>query len=537
MTLRQTGAWGTAAWALVAAMVAPAAWGGYREGMDALGARDSIKARVEFEKEPDNPKAVYELARMARQGLGAPRDDVRATALLRRAAELGHAEARVDLAYALGNGTGVAKDSAEALKLLTALVEAGNPEAMVVLTKVWRFGWWDVPRDEARSTDMARRAMDAGDDEGRMFYAVSLVEGIGVAKDEAKGAELMRTGAERGHLESQVEWARMLTFGSGVAKDEVAGTAMYLKAAERDNRSAQYSVGIAYLRGRGIARDERAAVRWIDASARQGWVWAQIQLADMFRNGQVVPRLRNEAFYWYSVAARSTNAAGAERASQLRAGMARDMTDSEIARVQARVDAFRAQPGFKPRSTALAPPSRTDRFELGGASVRVPLPKGYINGWQTVDFMFQAFPNDPDLRPWLLVMNSQEDTDRMKLGLPGGLRAVEISRHLPDDSVKVTPTLFAEVKAQLRAQVDSGVSGGRFRLESTVVDDDRSWAIVRSGVGESPRFDGVGLVLVKEKVLLLAFTGFNREQRGELVTLVRSVLEDVISANKPGFFN
>lgn len=537
MKLRQTGARRTAAWALMAILAAPAAWGGYREGMDALGARDSIKARVEFEKEPDNPKAVYELARMARQGLGAPRDDVRATTLLRRAAELGHAEAKVDLAYALGNGTGVAKDSAEALKLLTALAETGHAEALVVLTKVLRYGWWDVPKDEARSTEMARRAMDAGDDEGRMFYALALVDGIGLPKDEAKGAELMRTGAERGHMESQVEWARMLTFGAGVAKDEVAGTAMYLKAAERDNRLAQYSVGVALLRGRGIARDERAAVRWIDASARQGWVWAQMQLADMFRNGQVVPRLRNEAFFWYSVAARSTNTTAAERASQVRAGMARDMTDLDIARVQARVDAFRPQPGFKPRSASLAPPSRTDRFELGGASLRVSLPKGYINGWQSVDFMFQAFPNDPDLRPWLLVMNSQEDTDRMKLGLPGGLRAVEISRHLPDDSIKVTPTLFSEVKAQFRSQVDSGVSGGRFRLESTVVDDEKSWAIVRSGIGENPRFDGVGLVLVKEKVLFVAFTGFNREQRGELIALVRSVLEDVISSNRTGFFN
>ena len=70
-----------------------------------------------------------------------------------------------------------------------------------------------------------------------------------------------------------------------------------------------------------------------------------------------------------------------------------------------------------------------------------------------------------------------------------------------------------------------------------MVDDDKSWAIVRSGVGDSPRFDAVALVLVKEKVLLLAFTGFTREQEGDLSTLVPSVLEDVLSANRGGFFN
>ena len=527
---------GMVAMALLAA-AGTSVWAGYREGMDALGVRDSVRARVEFEKEPDNPKAVYELARMARLGLGAPRDDARATALLRRASELGHAEARIDLAYALGNGTGTAKDAAEALRLLNGLADGGNGEAMVVLAKVLRYGWWDLPRDEPRSTAMAQRAMDAGDDEGRLLYALSLHEGIGVAKDEARGAELMRVGAERGHLESQVEWARMLTFGQGVSKDEAAGTAMYMKAAERDSRAAQYSVGIAYLRGRGVPRDERTAVRWLDASARQGWVWAQIQLGDMFRLGQAVPRLRNEAYFWYSVAARSTNASAADRAGQLRAALAREMSDPEVARVQTRVEAFRPQAGFRPRSVALVPPTRTDRFELGGVSLRIPAPKGYANGWQTVDFMIQAFPNDPDLRPWLLVLNAQEDTDRMKLGLPGGLRAIEVSRHLPDDSVKVTPTLFAEVKGQLRSQVESGISGGRFRMESIVADDERSWAIVRSGVGDNPRFDAVSLVLVKERVLLVAFTGFNRDQKTELTSLVKSVLEDVISANKTGFFN
>lgn len=101
----------------------------------------------------------------------------------------------------------------------------------------------------------------------------------------------------------------------------------------------------------------------------------------------------------------------------------------------------------------------------------------------------------------------------------------------------LAPTLFAEVKAQFRSQVETGISGGRFRLESTVVDDDKSWAIVRSGLGNAPRFDAVALVLVKEKVLLMAFTGFTREQKSDLSTLVRSVLEDVVSANRIGFFN
>jgi uncharacterized protein len=516
----------------------PISQAGYKEGMDALAVRDYARARAEFELERSEAKALFELSRMAMLGLGEPANDVRASSLLRQAAEMGHVTAKMEYAFALGNGRGVDKDPLQAIRLFTALSDAGNTEAKVNLGRVYRYGWWDQPKDEPRALALFQAAMEAGDDNGRLQYASMLTTGSGAPKNEARAAELLRQSADRGHLDSQLEYARMLTFGIGVPKDEAAGTALYQKVAENSsNRIAQFSLGMAYLRGRGVPRDELAAVRWIDASARQGWPWAQLQLGDMFRQGTGVPRVRNEAYLWYSIAARNTIAAAVDRANALRNELAREMAQADLVRLAGRAEAFRVQTGFRPRMTAFPPLAHGDRIELGPVSLKIPAPKGYANNWQFVERMQQAYPNDPDQRPWLMVLQSQEDGDRLKLGLPGGLRRIELSRHFSDDSINVTTKLFGELKAQLRSQIDANIAAGRYQSEGMVHDDERSFSFVRSSVTEPNRFDALAFLLVKERVVIVAFVGFVREQKAELTALVKNAADEIQSANRSGFFS
>ena len=200
-------------------MAVLSAQAGHDEGMNALATRDFPRARAEFETEPDNPKALYQLSRMARFGQGEAPDEARAARLLSRAASLGHLEARLDLVFVLGNGRGVPKDPAAAIQLLETLAAEGQAEAEVNLGRVFRFGWWDQARDDARATRHFEKAMRGGDDNGRALYAQALIEGLGVARDEARGAQLLQEAAERGHIESQLEYGRILTAGLGVAKD------------------------------------------------------------------------------------------------------------------------------------------------------------------------------------------------------------------------------------------------------------------------------------------------------------------------------
>lgn len=522
---------------LLLGIVALPAWSGYKEGMDALAVRDYVRARAEFEQDRGEARAVYELARMARLGLGETLNEVRATSLLRTAAEMGHYSAKLDYAFALGNGRGVDKDPAQALQILETLSAEGKTEAQVALGRALRFGWWNQAKNEARAAELFQKAMEAGDDNGRLQYATALAFGVGLPKDEVRAAELLRQSSDRGHLESQLEYARWLTFGIGLPKDESAGTTLYRKTAESNNRVAQYALGMAYLRGRGVYRDDKTAVRWIDASARQGWEWAQLEMGDLFRLGTGVPRSRMEAYYWYSVAARGANSEVVSRANIWRADLARDMPQADLNRTVARAEAFRAQQGFRPRLDAFPPLARNDRLDLGEVNLRIPSPKGYVNGWQTTEWVQQAYPNDPDNLPWLMVLNNQEDVDRIKLGLGGGVRRVELSRHSTDDTITVTPKLFGEIKGQLKSQIQAAIAAGRYRSEDQIHDDETAFSLLRSGVTEPNRLDAVAFVLVKEKVLMVAFKGYSREQRSELADLVRGVIDEIKSANSPGFFS
>jgi len=525
----------------VAILAAAAGWtagqarADYKLGMDAMAVKDYPRARAEFESEPANPLAIYQLSQLSRAGLGEARDEARTVGLLKRAADLGDQRAQFEYAVSLGGGHGVTADANKAVQLLGQLSDAGRIDAAVYLGRVLRFGWWGVPTDDARSTQLFKKAADAGDDLGTTLFAQSLQAGTGVPRDEAHAAEIIKAAAARGLQQSELEYARILTFGIGVPKDEAAGTAIYRRVAETTEPIAQIGLAMAYLYGRGTERDPATAVRWMDAAARQGLTAAQRTLGDLYRTGTGVPVLQGEAFYWYTVAGKSGTAAG-QQANERRAVLARDMSEAAVAAQARRAEAFRPVPGFRPRKEPLPAPSRTDSFMLGTTTVTIPAPEGYANAWHVTDFVQRAHPNDPTLRPLLMMLARQEDIDRMKLGLRSDLRQIAISRYTDDDAVTVTPVLFAELKKTLLGRLEAAAGAGQLRIESMVRDDDQVFAVVRSGIANANAVDGKALLLLKGHVVWLSFDGFNREQLGELKDVVRKSVDTFVSSNRSGFF-
>ena len=516
-------------------MAAAPAFADYKAGMEALAVRDYSRARVEFEAAPQNGAAIYQLSLMASLGLGEPRDQARAASLLRRAADAGHAAAKLDYAYALANGRGVAKDGAAAIQMLEQLAAEGNVDAMLNLGRALRFGWWGSKRDDVRAVGLFQQAMDRGSDDARTLYAAALISGTGVAKDEKRGADLLRQAAGRGSVAAQVELARVLMWGGGLPKDQPAAVDLYMKAAETASPVAQYGLALAYLNGWGVRQDAATGVRWADAAARQGHAWSQVLLGDSFRTGVGVPRARDEAFYWFTVAARSDSPV-VERANERRAMLARDMAQAEIDPIVKRAQAFQPQPGFRPRKEALPPLAHGGDVLVDSVKVDVPAPRGYGNGWQIVEWLQQVHPNDPSLRPLLMVLTRQEDMDRLKLGLPGAYRSIEISRYGAAAAAGVTPALFADLKKQLRGEVEKNVAAGRYRVEKTLRDDDKVYGFVRSGISQATTVEGVLLLLIKQRVMLLRFTGFRPEHLEEVQELLKGTAEDLLSSNRDGLF-
>lgn len=517
-------------------LITAVAHAGYQEGMDALLQRDNVRARAEFESDRGNAKSLYQLAVMAREGRGEPRNLTKAAGLFKQAADLGDERSALEYAFALGNGIGVDGDGAAAIAALERLVARNNIDAMVALGRALRMGWWGQAKDEARSTQLFGKAAAAGDANGRLHLAQALLEGIGGPKDVERGLGLLREGVAQGHPASQMEYAMLLSLGEVLPRDEAASLALYRKVAERADRSAQYWVGMALLNGRGTERDEKTAVRWLDASARQGHAFAQLQLGDLYRTGRALPQRNSEAYYWYALAARSNVAGVIERANAQRSQLAPLLQPAQLTAIAARVGSFVAQPGIRPRATPLPPPSHDDRIELGGTSLRVPAPRGFVNGWQALEAMQATFPNDSDLAV-LMVLNATEDMDRLRLGLPGRIRTIEINRNSPDDTVRVTPALFGEVKAQARRTLESAAPAARPQIEAVLRDDEDAFSVLRRSQQDPSRLEALSLLRVRERVILLAYVGFDAEQRGGLTELVRSTTDEILSANRGGLFS
>jgi hypothetical protein len=82
------------------------------------------------------PDARFALAMLLREAADSAEDLARSARWLRAAAEGGHDEAMVELAFALGFGLGVPRDAAEALDWLDRAVLAHNPRAEDLAARV-----------------------------------------------------------------------------------------------------------------------------------------------------------------------------------------------------------------------------------------------------------------------------------------------------------------------------------------------------------------------------------------------------------------
>lgn len=521
--------------------LALALWGpahaDYNAGMAALGVKDYARARVEFEGDAENGKAVYELALMCQHGLGEPKDMQRRAALLKRAAALGHLTAKLEWAAALGNGTGVPAHPEEALRILHDAEE--DPRAAVYLAGLYRYGWWGTPVDLPRSTALLKAAADKGSLLAMGRYGMALIGAVGTPPDPERGLALLRAAVEGNDPDAQYEYAGLLTRGgAGVTANPAEGVALYRKLAEqRGDAGAQAAVCQAYLGGDGVPRDAATAARWCDAAARQGDPWAQTRLGDMFRLGLGVPRLQGYAYYWYTLAAQG-NFEIANEARRRLADLARGMSDDEIRLQAKRAKAFVPETGLRVRAEALPELARENHLTLGTVSITVPAPDGYVNNWELLDSMRRVMPNHPELRPVVMTFAHREDLTRFKLGGGDGFRSVDVEV-TGDDREPVGQAVFDQLRQQLRTNVADQRARGLVRVEQ-LRDDAGMFSYVRTSLIGHDRSDGWAFVLVRARLLVFIFRDFSQGQTAELRALVEKTTAELVTGNSRrsgGFFS
>lgn len=524
------------AWAALAVFHAVAV-AGVQDGLDALTTKKYDVARGHFESEPKDPEGLFQLGLMAFNGLGEAKNETRASELFKRASELGHVRAKIQYAYALGNGRGVEKSGLKAIDALKELAQDGNAEAMSTLGRVYKFGWWDQPVNAKDGIAWFEKAAAAGDNMARLNLGYSYMLGDGVEKNEKEGVRWFKLGAENDYPAATLEYARALSAGSGgLEKNETEAFAMIRKVAESGNRIGQHDMASALMYGRGVARDDRQAARWMDASARQGYVPAQSMMGDMFRLGRGFPVSRIEAFKWYTIAIANQTTKAAERDIRLRSGLASEMSQAATEDGMRRAKAFAPQPGFKPLAAPLPDMPRGNSFSLGGKDIKVSLPAGFTNTWESSDVVRRTYPNELSLVSVLFTMGHKDDMDNVKLGVSSGFRQIYLSKAFNADDIDVKADAFEKMKALFKSGQAKSAEAGSVSNIKSLADDETTLSVSRT-INRNPQFlQGIGLMRLKGRVFEFEVTGFRHEQMEDLHRIMRDFATSMVNANT-GFFN
>lgn len=200
-------------------------------------------------------EAYFNLGILAEDGLGEPRDPVRAVSLYEKGAQGGSVKAQYRLGQVYREGKLVLADPAKAEFWLAKAAASGDQEAAAQLAALQGGAGADPYlaarqlESEGRPAEAAaayRRLSEAGDLRARTRLAWLYEAGRGVSRDLPEAARLFRSAAEGGEPEAQYALAVMLETGAGQAR-QPEESALWL----RRSAAAGYPEAVQALRARG----------------------------------------------------------------------------------------------------------------------------------------------------------------------------------------------------------------------------------------------------------------------------------------------
>ena len=243
--------------------------------------------------------ADYRQGLRYKEGDGVARDDAAAARFFRRAAEVGHVDARFTLALALQTGRGVPRDEAAALK------------------------WYEI-------------AGNAGHREAQFLAGLLYRRGEGTAADPARAAGWFERAAAQGHAGAHYQLGLAYATGDGVAQDRARAVRHFEIAGEAGYPEAAQLLGDIYSNGRGVPVDHAWAARWHGKAAAHGIAPSQYMLGVGFGSGLGLPREPAAAYFWFLLAAEG----GADGAAELRDAVAKRLPPDARARIEAQARAW-----------------------------------------------------------------------------------------------------------------------------------------------------------------------------------------------------
>jgi serine/threonine-protein kinase len=198
----------------------------------------------------NRPGSCLKLAAALDQGVGAPKDVVRAATLYQTACDSGSGVACNDLGVHYASGDGVTRDALKAFGFYRRGCDHGSPTACVNLGAM-EFEGNGVPKNEQLGTAFFLRGCEAGDALGCLNLSVAYGSGRGVPKDPAQAFAFADRACTAGNRSGCVRTALAKVSGSGVTKDVQGGIAQLDGMCIRREVTACESLAKIYTTGMG----------------------------------------------------------------------------------------------------------------------------------------------------------------------------------------------------------------------------------------------------------------------------------------------
>jgi TPR repeat protein len=241
------------------ALVSQSAWAQDSDRQDWLRnpAMGNYKAYAEFKMthyararevwetlaEVGNGYALFNLGVMAEDGLGEPRDLVKAEALYTSAANSHNFKAQYRLSMLYSTGGLLQKDVEKARFFLTLAAQHGDKDALAMLSQL------------SHTTSIATPLQRA--------------DLLSASGEHAQAAEIYAALAAQSNAVAQTRLAWMYEAGRGVPQDLAEAAHRFEIAANAGYAEAQYALAVMLRTGRGKARDDAQSMIWLRRSAAQ----------------------------------------------------------------------------------------------------------------------------------------------------------------------------------------------------------------------------------------------------------------------------
>jgi TPR repeat protein len=245
----------------------------------------------------EGPEDWTRLAEQLDEGGPGGLDPVRATELLRRAAEAGDARAQGLLGKRYYEGTGgLAADPAEARRWFERGAAGGDSRSQNNL------GVMDLAAHPADAERWFRQAAAAGNSVAQCNLGNVLWDGrTSGTPDRDEALTWFRRAAEQGYITAQLRLGELLYFAEGCAQDLAGAREWSLRAARQGDPVGQLNAGVLWEKGEGGPASFDDAEMWFRRSAENGNATAR-----RYRNDILRQRLRD-------VAARATRGTPPDR--------------------------------------------------------------------------------------------------------------------------------------------------------------------------------------------------------------------------------